>query len=103
MDTQIGLYLFTYVVVRTGIPLADQVVQVGHACLQAGCQFEQPEDATHLVVLGVPTQMALYEVSMRCKQAGIQHLLFYEPDDAMGHTALCTEPIMGAARESLDR
>ena len=84
--------------VRTDIPLADQMVQVGHACLAAGHCFEQPDDSGNLVVLAVPSLAAVYEVSAHCKMTGIRHVLFYEPDEGMGHTALCTEPIMGEAR-----
>jgi hypothetical protein len=78
--------------------LADQVVQVGHACLMAGNHFEQAEDG-HLVVLTVPNQMALREVSLDCTVHGIRHVLFDEPDDDMGHTALCSEPISGPLRK----
>ncbi len=88
-------------VVRTDIPLADQMVQVGHTCLAAGHCFEQPDDSGHLMVMAVPSLAALYEVSARCKVTGIRHVLFYEPDEGMGYTALCTEPIMGEVRRVL--
>jgi hypothetical protein len=84
------------------IPLADQVVQVGHACLLAGNQFEQAE-AGHLVVLAVPHLQALHEVGLRCARRGIRFVMFDEPDDGMGHTALCTEPITGPLRKVFAR
>lgn len=74
------------------------MVQVGHACLAAGQQFAQADDGGHLVVLAVPSQAALHKLGARCHAMGIRHVLFYEPDDGMGHTALCTEPITGEMR-----
>ena len=78
-------------------------MQVGHSCLEAGRRFEQADDESHLVVLAVPNQTALYEASLRCTAANIRHVLFYKPDDDMRHTALCTEPIAGAARAAFKK
>jgi hypothetical protein len=79
--------------VRTDIPLADQIVQVGHACLEAGNRFEQPLNPCNLVVLSVPSERHLHEAVARIRFAGIECLVFYEPDEAMGYTAACTQPV----------
>jgi hypothetical protein len=82
----------TYVLVRRDIPLADQVVQVGHACLEAGRHFEQPPNG-NMVVLSVRSEEMLLKTVAVTEQAGIKWALFYEPDAQMGHTAACSEPI----------
>jgi len=84
--------------VRTDLPLADQLVQVGHACLEAGRVFEQPGEPCNLVVLRVDSEQALREAATRCSLAGIRFVLFCEPDRGIGQSALCTEPISGSAR-----
>jgi hypothetical protein len=86
------------VLIRTDIPLADQIVQVGHTCLAAGWQFAQPAAPCHLVVLGVPTQARLLEQVAAAALAGIRCEVFTEPDDGLGATAACSEPVCGADR-----
>ncbi len=79
--------------VRTDIPLAQQIVQVGHACLEAGRRFEWPEQSCNLVVLGVPALADLQIAVEWTTLAGIRMALFDEPDDGLGLTAACTEPL----------
>jgi hypothetical protein len=83
---------YSYVLVRRDIPLADQIVQVGHACLEAGRVFEQPPDS-NMVVLSVGTEERLLRAVASTEQAGLRWALFYEPDDDMGHTAACSAPV----------
>jgi hypothetical protein len=91
------------VLVRTDIPLAGQIVQVGHACVEAGHRFDQPADPCHLVVLSVPTAHHLRAALHRVGRAGIRCAVFHEPDDQLGDTAACTEPISGAYRRVFRR
>jgi hypothetical protein len=79
--------------VRTDIPLADQIVQVGHACLEAGRRFVWLAEPCNLVVLSVPSVAHLRDAVVRAELAGIHCAIFHEPDDEMGNTAACTEPI----------
>ena len=79
--------------VRTDIPLADQIVQVGHVCLEAGRRFVQLEESCHLVLLAVPSEPGLCAAVARAEAAGVRCEAFYEPDDEMGYTAACTEPL----------
>ena len=88
---------------RTDIALADQIVQVGHACLEAGRRFVQPAAPCNLVVLGVPSVVHLRDAIARAEFAGIRCAIFHEPDDGMGDTAACTEPISGNARRVFRR
>jgi len=72
------------VLVRTDIPLADQIVQVGHACLEAGWQFAPPAAPCHLVVLGVVSEAHLHTVVGDAALTGVRCAVFHEPDDGLG-------------------
>jgi hypothetical protein len=91
------------VLVRADIPAAAQIVQTGHACLEAGRRFRQPETPCNLVVLSVPTERHLHAAVARIESAGIRSAVFYEPDDDLGYTAACTEPVSGPARRIFRR
>jgi hypothetical protein len=92
----------SYVLVRRDIPLVDQIVQVGHACLEAGRAFEQPSNG-NMVVLSVKTEEQLLRTVATTEQAGLKWALFYEPDDQMGHTAACSAPVAGPDARRLFR
>ena len=79
--------------VRTDIPVADQIVPAGHACLEAGSRFGLPETENYLIVLEAESQEHLREIQERLDLAGVRSTMFFEPDDGKGHTALCTEPL----------
>jgi hypothetical protein len=78
-------------------------VQVGHACLEAGWQFEQPAEPCHLVVLGLSSEAHLRDAVALAEVVGIRCAVFHEPDDDLGETAACTEPISGAYRRLFRR
>ena len=82
--------------VCTDIPLADQIVQVGHACLEAGHAFDQPVEPCHLVLLAVPCQPSLCSAVAWAEAAGVRCKLFFEPDDE-------TEPVEPQRRRPLRR
>jgi hypothetical protein len=83
--------------------VADQIVQVGHACLEAGRQFEQPQAPCRLVVLSVSSAQQLQAVVEQLELIGVRCAIFYEPDDNLGLTAACTEPITGIIRRAFRR
>ncbi len=89
---------YAYVLVRTDIPLADQMVQVGHATLEAGGKFTYPPH-THMVLLQVPCQKTLLKHVERLERHGIASCVYWEPDDDMHHTAACFQPIAGDQRK----
>ena len=89
--------------VRADIPVAAQIVQAGHVCLEAGKRFTQPETPCNLVVLSVPSERHLQDAVAWIESAGIRSTVFYEPDNAMGYTAACTEPVSGPARRLFRR
>lgn len=79
-----------YVFIRTDIPIADQLCQVGHVCLEAGKVFSPPNH-THIVVLAVKDESSLMKLSTRLEGEQIKFVNFYEPDDDMGITSIATE------------
>ena len=89
--------------VRTDIPLADQIVQVGHACLEAGFKYPKPDEIINLVLLTVISEKQLFDSLGKLDATGINYALFYEPDDQMGYTAACTEPLTAAHRYEFRR
>jgi len=90
------------VLVRADLPAADQIVQVGHACLEAGRRF-QPEEGCHLVVLSASNEIDLQLAVQQAEAIGIRCASFFEPDDDMGFTAFCTEPVSGHHRRFFRR
>ncbi len=83
---------------------AQQLVQACHACHQAGARFPQPPEPCHLVVLSVPSQDHLrLAVERLTGESNIQMETFWEPDDALGFTASCSEPVSGQARRWFKR
>ena len=90
--------------VRKDIPMAAQVVQTGHACLEAGSRFPQPgKDTSYLVVLAVQNERKLMEAVAEAKYHGVRSVVFFEPDNKLGHTASCTEPVQGETRHLFKR
>ena len=79
------------------------MVQVGHACLEAGHRFEQPDEPCHLVLLGVSSERDLQLIVEKVELTGVRWVVFREPDDNLGLTAACTEPIRGSIRHVFRR
>lgn len=90
---------YVYVFVRTDIPLADQLVQTGHVCIDAGKAFGHPE-GTHLVLCGLRDSGELEKLEKKLNKKMINYIKFWEPDDEMGYTAVATEVIYGKTREA---
>jgi len=95
---------YIYVLVRKDLPLADQMVQVGHACFESGMHFGKED--THLILLQVENQSELINWSEIMKEHRVKFSMFFEPDpifdedtEPMGYTAICSEPISGLRRE----
>lgn len=85
---------YCYILVRTDLSPAQQLVQSCHAAMEATHKYGLPE-RTHLVVceLSESIEYAEYYLSKH----GVQFQTFYE-NDISEHTAICTEPIYGDKR-----
>jgi hypothetical protein len=84
--------------VRTDIPLVNQLVQVGHACLTAGQRFPQPVQPCRMVLLAVDSEAQLMHAVELIEHQGVRLFTFYEPDFPQGYTAACSEPVAGSRK-----
>ena len=98
-----------YVFVRKDLPLADQMVQAAHACLEAGQRFCVPRHCP-LVLLQVADEAALQQTLEHCRRYNIPTHTFLEPDATaelpnvpMGLTAVCTPPLNSSQRRRMRR
>lgn len=91
-----------YVLVRTDLPLASQMVQVCHACRIAGARFVMPAYA-HLVILQVSNEAELDAAREHIRRRAIRCVSFSEPDGLVGSTAICTEPVGKLGRPVFNR
>jgi hypothetical protein len=74
-------------------------VQASHAAIQATNLF--PSSDPNLVICEVSDVDELGRASDRLKSVGIPNAAFFEPDDDLGFTALCTAPLKRDARRYL--
>lgn len=87
---------YVYVLVRSDIEPEQQLVQAAHATLEAGFRFRAPDQTAHLVALSVASEAELLQAAARLEHEGVEHHVFFEPDNAMGHSALATEPLQAS-------
>ena len=84
---------YIYVIVRTDLPIEQQLVQAAHSALEAGREFSNPTTDSHLILLEAKSQDTLLNISQHIAEHNIKHHLFFEPDDDRGYTSLTTESI----------
>jgi hypothetical protein len=93
-----------YVLVRTDIAPAQQAVQAAHAAAEAARRLYRPEHGVaRLVLLALAGPEALERCRMHLLERGIEHEVFFEPDDEMGESAIGTRPLREAERRTLER
>jgi len=93
-------YIYTFI--RKDISHAQKIVQLGHACHEAGKLLpgeEYPQSST-MILLAAEDEADLKSISRQIDCAGIEHYMFFEPDEnrltgeQMGYTSICTRPIV---------
>lgn len=85
---------YTYTFIRRDIPVVNQLVQIAHASLEAGFIFQKPTEISCLIVCEVESEIELSKVGDMLDWRGIEYYKFFEPDNDMGYTAICTRPIL---------
>lgn len=90
---------YIYVVVRKDISKAQQIVQSCHACFESGYYLAHVADNVHLVLLSCENTKHLNALSSFLDMHGVKYKKFFEPDDNLGYTALCTEVLSGDKRK----
>lgn len=91
---------YIYCFIREDISPEQKIVQLGHACHEAGkllpsAEFKEPST---MILLSASNEADLKMISRKIDCAGIDHSMFYEPDPmsngrTMGYSAICTRPI----------
>jgi hypothetical protein len=95
---------YVYAIIRRDISIEQQLVQVGHAALEAGRSHYAPsEPIASFIVLEVPHKEALLDAARKLSSLGIEHSLFFEPDFGMEHSALASRPVRGKERHIFRR
>jgi hypothetical protein len=91
-----------YVLVRTDIPVAQQLVQAAHAAAEAARRYYRPSHGVaSLVVLSVRGPAELLRARQRLEDLDVEHTVFFEPDGAMGDSAIGTRPLLDTERAAL--
>lgn len=83
----------SYILVRTDLPLAQQAVQAIHAAMSATAEFGGLEPDTRLALLAIEDAASLSAWQERLSGRGIPYTTFWEPDHAIGESALATPPL----------
>jgi len=83
-------YIYTFI--REDISPEQKIVQIGHACHEAGKRTTDREISS-LILLSARDQEDLEDIAMKLDGKGIEFYMFYEPDNGMGYSAICTQPI----------
>jgi hypothetical protein len=93
---------YVYIFVREDLNAEQQVIQAAHAALESAYRFPLSADAEpFLVTLGVDDVDALTEAQERITRKGIRSFVFFEPDHAIGFSALATEPITSGQKRKV--
>lgn len=80
------------------MPIQHQAVQACHASVAAGRDLIRL-DSPYLILVTVPTQHDLIELSTRLTKEGIAHRVFCEEDMGGRPTALATIPVSQKQRK----
>lgn len=92
---------YTYVFIRTDLPIPQQIVQAAHAAHNAGQRFGEH---SHIVLFGVSSVDHLVDVQSRLLYNNVESELFYDSDINNGeYTALVTAPLRGDERRLMKR
>lgn len=92
--------MYTYLFTRQDLSLPAQIVQTAHAAHKAGERFGTH---SHMVLSGAKSEAQLWKIAQYLESKGIMYEMFFEPDNNTGHTAICTEPLIGERRNHLKR
>lgn len=84
-------YIYTFI--RRDLSPEQRIVQIGHACYEAGKEYHHIDGIPNLVLLEAKDENELIEISVRIENEGIENYTFHEPDYNTGFTAICTRPI----------
>jgi hypothetical protein len=89
-------YIYTFI--REDLSPEQKIVQLGHACHEAGKLLSPTEhkETSNLVLLSAKNEDDLLDIADRIHCTGIAFSMFHEPDNNMGYSAICTRPVSSA-------
>jgi hypothetical protein len=87
-------YIYTFI--RRDLSPEQKIVQLGHACHEAGklLKHEEHKETSSLILLEAKDEKDLKSIARKIDCAGIDFSIFFEPDNDMGYSAICTRPII---------
>lgn len=94
-------YIYTFV--RKDISPEQKIVQIGHACYEAGKKFKDEFGISSLILLEAQDENDLKLIAHKLESRGIDFYMFFEPDNGMGFSAICTEPLEDGQHRSFFR
>lgn len=94
-----GITSYIYTFIREDLSPEQKIVQIGHACYEAGKKFGN-EDIPNLVLLSVKDEKDLKSIFRKLDSRGIEFCVFFEPDIS-SFTAICTRPITDEKERSI--
>ncbi len=94
-------YIYTFI--RRDLSSEQKIVQIGHACYEAGKAFGADEGISNLILLAAEDEHDLKHIAHKLESRGIDFHIFFEPDHGMGYSAICTRPITDPAERAIFR
>jgi len=94
---------YIYAFIRKDISPEQKIVQIGHACYEAGKAFNDKLGISSLVLLEARDESDLKSIAEKLEYRNIGFNMFFEPDNSMGHSAICTQPITDNQHRSFFR
>lgn len=95
---------YVYILLRKDLSPSMQIIQASHACLEAAWKWKRgSSDPINICLLALPSENALLKAEERLQQRGISTYAFYEPDDNLHWTCLCTEVIEEGQRQAFKK
>ena len=92
---EITSYIYTFI--RKDLSYEQKIIQIGHACYEAGKRSNDTQGISNLVLLKAEDEEDLKNIARKLDIREIEFYMFYEPD-ITSYTAICTGPLKGAER-----
>jgi hypothetical protein len=100
---------YIYCFIRKDLPVVHQLIQVGHACHEAGKWFEEPnpkmelDEPANMVLFEVENEEELIKASNWLYFWEIEYIEFKESDMNNEFTSICTQIIDTEEKRNLFR
>ena len=94
-------YIYTFV--RKDISYEQRIVQIGHACYEAGKIFQDNVGISNLILLSAEDGEDLINIANEIQEFGIDFFIFFEPDNDMEYSAICTRPVISTEEREFFR